>query len=217
VNADSLSLFLRAVRAWLIATALWITIPSALLYVSWSVYGKRWLTPSEFVRFAGMTAFATVAHIDTNGGPRSWKIIAESLSGTPAQIPLTFKGQAYQMPLPPHTIRKSCDRLIAGLPKGFIGGHPGQAIPSSCKGGAEFPTEIASFITTATPEQMDQYIHTTLPAAGWVFDDRLSSVWFFHNHDTRLMMKLTSYLTVSIADFSLKLMLAPDTSDLRGR
>jgi hypothetical protein len=218
VNAKSLSLlFLRAVRAWLIATALWITIPSALLYVSWAVYGKRLLTPGEFVHFAGITAFATVAHIGTNGGSRSWKIIAESLSDTPEQIPLTLAGQTYQIPLPPHTIRKSCDRLIAGLPRGFMNEPPRPTIPPSCKGGAEFPTEITSFITTATPEQMDNYIHMTLPAAGWVSDDRLSSFWFFRHRDTRLTMKLTSYLTVSIADFSLTLMPDPAPSNSSDR
>lgn len=192
-------------RAWAIATALLVSIPSVLLYISWAVYGKRLLTPGEFLHFAGITAFATVAHIDTNGGPRSWAIIGESLSDTPSQISLEFDGRNYQIPLPPHTIRQSCQRIIAGLPKGFAS----ERIPKSCIAGAEFPTESHDFITAASRTEMLRYLNTTLPAAGWESQDRLGSAWFFHSGEVRVMIISSSYLTTQLGALSLNLMPIP--------
>jgi hypothetical protein len=194
------------IRAGLIAIALWVSIPLLLLYVSLSWYGKRLFSPIELIRFAGIISFASIAHIDTNGGPRAWAIIGDSLSNSAmTQVPLKLQAQTELIPLPPRTIRKSCDRLIAGLPPGSTGQSPGPTIPKSCKAGAQFPAEYSSFITTANPGEMDQYVHQTLPAAGWVFEDRFGSAWFFRKQDTRLMMILTSYLTPFIDTFSLSL------------
>ncbi|MGB7412892.1 MAG: hypothetical protein WA902_01675 [Thermosynechococcaceae cyanobacterium] len=109
------------------------------------------------------------------------------------------------VPLPPLTIQKSCDRLITGLPPGSTGKSPGPTIPDSCKAGAEFPTEVSSFISTAAPEEMERYVQKTLPAAGWIFEDRFGSTWIFRRHNTRLMMNSTAYLTAFIGTFSLNL------------
>jgi hypothetical protein len=201
---------IRTLKACLPTITLLLAIPALVLYGSLTVYGKRLLTLNEWSRFAGIISYATVAHIDTNGGPRAWAIAGESLSGAAlSQISLESNAQAYQIPLPPNTIRESCDRLVAGLPKGFTGQSPGPTIPQSCLSGAKYPTELSSFISIASPEEMNRYTNVTLPAAGWMFEDRLGSAWFFRKRDTRLMMNLGSYLTVFIVDFSLDLTQAP--------
>lgn len=201
---------IRTVKACLLAITLLLVTPALVLYVSLAVYGKRLLTLNEWGRFAGIISFAEIAHIDTNGGPRAWAIAGESLSDAAlSQVSLESNAQTYQIPLPPNTIRKSCDRLVAGLPKGFTGESPGPSIPKSCLSGAKFPTEFSSFISIAAPEEMNRYTNVTLPAAGWMFEDRLGSAWFFRKKDTRLMMNLGSYLTVFIVDFSLDLAQAP--------
>lgn len=200
----------RASKACLLAIALLLAIPALVLYISLAVYGKRLLTPNEWSRFAGIISFATIAHVDTNGGSRAWAIAGESLSDTAlSQVSLELNAQTYQIPLPPNTIRKSCDRLVAGLPKGFAGMSHGPTIPKSCLSGAQFPTEFSSFISIAAPKEMARYTDVTLPAAGWIFEDRLGSGWFFRKKDTRLMMNLGSYLTVFIVDFSLDLTQVP--------
>jgi hypothetical protein len=205
-----LSKFVRTLKAGLLTVTLLFAIPGLMLYGSLAIYGKRLLTFNEWSRFAGIIPYATIAHFDTNGGPRAWAIAGESLSGAAlSQVSLESNAQTYQIPLPPNTIRKSCDRLVAGLPKGFAGGSPGPTIPQSCISGAKFPTEFPSFISIAAPEDMARYTDVTLPAAGWIFEDRLGSAWFFRKKDTRLMMNLGSYLTVFIVDFSLDLTQAP--------
>ncbi|MGB8703117.1 MAG: hypothetical protein WCD18_27175 [Thermosynechococcaceae cyanobacterium] len=197
---------IRAVRYGLLSIALLLLLPSLFLYVSLAVYGKRLLTLNEWSRFAGIIAFAGIAHLDTNGGPRAWAIAGESLSQAAiSKVALTVDTHVYQIPLPPNTIRKNCDRIVAGLPKGSTGGSPWYTIPQSCLSGSEFPTEGSNFITLASPEEMNRYAKVTLPAAGWAFQDRLGSAWFFRNNDTQLMMNLGSYLTIFIADFSLDL------------
>jgi hypothetical protein len=197
-------------KAGLLTIIVLLAIPALVLYGSLAVYGKRLLTPNEWGRLAGIISFATIAHMNTNGGPRAWAIAGESLSDAAlSQIPLELNAQTHQIPLPPNTIRQSCDRLVAGLPKGFAGMSHGPTIPKSCLSGAQFPTEFSSFISIAVPEEMARYTDVTLPAAGWIFEDRLGSVWFFRKKDTRLMMNLGSYLTVFIVDFSLDLTQAP--------
>jgi hypothetical protein len=189
---------------------LMLSLPALCLYISLAVYGKRLPTLNEWSRFAGVIAFASVVHLDTNGGPRAWAIAGESLSHAAlSQVSLKLDAQTYLIPLPPNTIRKSCDRLVAGLPKGSTGNSPWPTIPKSCSSGAEFPTELSSFITFANPDEMNRYTNVTLPAAGWTFKDRLGSVWVYQNHEAQLMMNLGSYLTVYIADFSLDLNLVP--------
>jgi hypothetical protein len=167
-------------------------------------------TLNEWGRFAGVIAFASVAHADTNGGPRAWAIAGESLSNAAlSQVSLKLDAQTYLIPLPPNTIRKSCGLWVAGLPKDSTDKSPWPTIPKSCSSGAEFPTEFSSFITFANPDEMNRYTNVTLPAAGWTFKDRLGSVWVYQNHEARLMMNLGSYLTVYIVDFSLDLNRAP--------
>jgi hypothetical protein len=200
----------RTVKNWLLAITLLLSLPALCLYISLAVYGKRLPTLNEWSRFAGVIAFAGVAHLDTNGGPRAWAIAGESLSNAAlSQVSLKLDAQTYLIPLPSHTIRKSCDRWVAGLPKGSTGNSPWPAIPKSCSFGAEFPVELFSFISFANSDEMNRYTNVTLPAAGWTFKDRLGSAWVYQNHEAQLMMNLGSYLTVYIADFSLDLSLAP--------
>jgi hypothetical protein len=201
---------MHAVRGWLLATILVCLFPALMLYASLTVYGKRLLTPIDWGRFAGIILLAEIAHMDTNGGPRAWAIAGESLSSAAlSHVSLRLNAHTYQIPLPPNTIRKSCDRLIAGLPQGSTGESPGSTIPKSCLSGAEFPPEFSSFITMAAPSEMERYTNVTLPAAGWIFQDRLGSTWIFRKNETQLMMDLGSYLTVFIADFSLSLNQTP--------
>lgn len=200
-------LCLRTVRAWLIAVALLVSVPSLLLYTSLSINGKRLLTPHEFVRFTGILSFASIANIDTNGGPRAWSIIGDSVSDKAiSQASLELESKTYTVPLPPYTIKKGCDAFQPVLGRGSRLVES----PPSCSAGSEFPTEFSSFITTATPRQMDRYITQTLPAAGWINDDRLGSAHFFRKGDRRLMMNLRAYLTVFIADFELEIMPVPE-------
>jgi hypothetical protein len=200
----------RTVKACLLTITLLLVTPALVLYVSLAMYGKRLLPLNEWGRFAGIISFATIAHMDTNGGPRAWAIAGESLSDAAlSQVSLELNTQTYEIPLPPNTIRQSCDRLVAGLPKGFTGQSHGPTIPKSCLSSAKFPTEVSGFISIAAPEEMARYTDVTLPAAGWIFEDRMGSAWFFRKQDTRLMMGLGSYLTVFIVDFSLDLTQAP--------
>ena len=201
---------MRGIRPWLLVITLLFSLPALLLYLSLAVKAKRLLTLSEWGRFAGIILFAEIAHLNENGGPRAWAIAGESLSNAAlAQVSLELNDQSYQIPLPPNTIRKSCDRLIAGLPQGFDEDSHGPTIPKSCRSGAEFPTEYQSFITTAPPNEVNRYTSITLPTAGWTFEDRLGSAWIFRKKETRLMMDLGSYLTAFIADFSMDLTSVP--------
>jgi hypothetical protein len=216
VKDKGLGMMRRTVKACLLAIPLLLVTPALVLYVSLCVYGKRLLPFNDWGRFAGIISFAGIAHMDTNGGPRAWAIAGESLSDAAlSQVSLESNAQTYEIPLPPNTIRQSCDRLVAGLPKGFTGRSPGRTIPKSCLSGAKFPTECSSFISIAAPEEMARYTDVTLPAAGWIFEDRLGSGWFFRKKDTRLMMGLGSYLTVFIVDFSLDLTPAPPKNKQR--
>jgi hypothetical protein len=208
----------RTVKACLLTMTLLLATPALALYVSLAVQGKRLLSFNEWGRFAGIISFAGIAHMDTKGGPRAWAIAGESLSDAAlSQVSLESNAQTYEIPLPPNTIRQSCDRLIAGLPKGFTGKSPGPTIPKSCLSGAKFPTEVSGFISIAAPEEMARYTDRTLPAAGWIFEDRLGSAWFFRKKDTRLMMGLGSYLTVFIVDFSLDLTQVPRKNKQRSK
>jgi hypothetical protein len=208
----------RTVKAYLLAMTLLLVTPALVLYVSLCVYGKRLLPLNDWGRFAGIISFAGIVHMDTNGGQRAWAIASESLSNAAlSQVSLESNAQTYQIPLPPNTIRQSCDRLIAGLPKGFASMSHGPPIPRSCLSGAKYPTEFPRFISIATPEEMNRYTDVTLPAAGWIFEDRLGSAWFFRKKDTRLMMDLGSYLTVFIADFGLDLTQAPRKNKQRSK
>lgn len=201
-----MSQIIRKIRNYLFSMVLLFSVPLILFYSSLSLAGKRFLTINEWVQFTKILLAAGIIHLDENGGPRAWAIIREGLShDAKAQVVLKFQGETYQIPLPPYTIRKSCDRLVAGLPKGFNGKGPGPTIPQSCLSGEEFPTEFSSFITTASADQMNHYIYQTLPKAGWMADDRIGSVWVFRRKNTRLLMNLGSYLTVFIADFNLSL------------
>jgi hypothetical protein len=201
---------MHAVRTWLLAFTLLLSLPALFLYISLAGYGKRQLTLEEWGRFAEVIAFASVAHLDTNGGPRAWAIAGESLSNAALpHVSIKLDTQTYLIPLPPNTIRKNCDRLVAGLPKGSTSSSPWPKIPKSCSAGVEFPAEFSSFITFANPDEMNRYTNVTLPAAGWTFKNRLGSVWVYQNHEAQLMMNLGSYLTVYIPDFSLDLNRAP--------
>ena len=201
---------MRGIRPWLLVITLLFSLPALLLYLSLAVKAKRLLTLSEWGRFAGIILFAEIAHLNENGGPRAWAIAGESLSNAAlTEVSLKANPQTYQIPLPPNTIRKSCNRLIAGLPQGFKEESPGSTIPKSCLSGAKFPTEYQSFITAASPNEVNRYTSITLPAAGWTFTDRFGSAWVFQKNETRLMIDLGSYLTVFIADFSVDLSSVP--------
>ncbi len=196
---------MHAMKNCLLGITLLLTIPGLLFYFSLVVSGKRFPTLNEWWRFAVVVSLAEIAHWDANGGPRAWAIASDSMSNPVSQVSLVSEGQIYPLPLPPNTIRKSCDRLVAGLPKGFTGKSPEPTIPKSCLAGAHYPTEISSFISIADPDEIAQYINKTLPAAGWFYEDRLGSAWFFRKNENRLMLNWGSYLTFFISDLSLDL------------
>ena len=199
----------RLVRALILALCVWTGLGLLLaiaVYSSLSVRARRPLSWPESQRFAQILVWAGLGHW---AAPRAYGILADSLSDAAvSQTTLTLADQSYVLPLPPYTLRKSCDRFLAGLPKQWQE-LQGLKPPPSCLAGAAFPTEYAAFITVASEAEFEQYVTKTLPQAGWVFEDRYGAAGLFRKGEVRLTMGAGSYLTVWIDDFEMMLQSVP--------
>jgi hypothetical protein len=113
------------------------------VYASLAFRAKRFLPPQDIGHFAWTLAFATVLHSDTAGGPRALSIISDAISEQAVtQASVKADGKNVTLPLPPYTIRASCDRIIRRLPK-----DPTSQGPPSCQAGTSFPRESQYFLT----------------------------------------------------------------------
>ncbi len=204
----------RLVRALILTLCVWTGLGLLLaiaVYSALSGNAQRPLSWPESQRFAQILVWAGLGHW---AAPRAYGILADSLSDAAVtHTTLTLADQSYVLPLPPYTLRKSCDRLVAGLPKQWQTwqrqGTPGPQPPPSCLAGAVFPTEYAAFLTVASEAEFEQYVTETLPQAGWVYEDRYGAAWVFCNGEVSLTMIAGSYLTVLIDDFELMLQAVP--------
>lgn len=188
------------------------------IYAIFAVRARRLLPIRDVGHFVWTWAIASVVHADTAGGERSFAIISEAISEQAVtQASVKVESKSVTLPLPPYTIRASCDLIIKGLPKELDPKLPGPKAPPSCKTAASFPTESQYFLTlTSGGDFYQQYLEKTLPEAGWVKSDRLGGAVFYikKGHTRRMMIAVGSYLTANIIGFTIKELDGPNIGDI---
>jgi hypothetical protein len=172
------------------------------IYISIALRAKRFLPLQDVGHFVWTLAIASLVHYDSAGGPRAFSIISDAVSTQAVtQTAVKVEGKRVTLPLPPYTIRASCDRIIRRLPK-----DPTSQGPPSCQAGASFLKESQYFLTLTSGENFYQrYLEKTLPEAGWVQSDRLGGAIFYikKGHTLKIMMLVGSYLTGNIVQFTI--------------
>ena len=65
------------------------------------------------------------------------------------------------------------------------------------------PSHINSYITLATPEQLDAYYSNVLPEAGWELSDRMGSTRIYTQNTARLFVSDSFYMGTRITQLNL--------------
>ena len=151
-----------------------------LAYVVLSSFARRPLNPSEFWIFAAAVLRATPAHLGSSNPLETLRLGGAAL-GAPAQTAaLSTSDQTYTIPLPPRTVQVE----------------------------SPYP-QVHRFITFATPEERHQYLHSTLPQAGWRYREQLGSMHALEGRDLLLSVQSTFYVGTRVGELRISLQARP--------
>lgn len=174
-----------------------------------SLKAKRSLSTSEMLYYTGIVASNTAETVlfHRNGsGFKTFGIIADAISDRAiAQTTLVVGQEKQVLPLPPHTILASCDRISAyilplELEADATTNPYGLEVPYSCKVGAAYPREIKFFLTLTPLSQMEPYFTTTLPNQGWSFErDHPGAASTFRKGNLRILLQKSPYFGAEIS------------------
>jgi hypothetical protein len=128
-----------------------------LLYIAFSVtlgayallsgFARRPLNPSEAWTFAVAVLRATPAHLGGSNPVETLRLGGTAFGSPTGAALFSTAGGAYTIPLPPRTVRVESAHA-----------------------------QSQRFITFATPTERQEYLHATLPQAGWRYREQLGSM-----------------------------------------
>lgn len=145
-------------------------------YAVLSGFAGRPLSPSELGIFAAAVLRAAPAHLG-GSDPVETLRLGGAAFGSPADtVVLTADGRAYTVDLPPRTAR------------------------------AESPHPPARrFVTFATAEELDEYLRSTLPRAGWSYREQLGSMHALERGDLLLSVQSRFHVGTRVRELSIGL------------
>lgn len=149
---------------------------TALAYVVLSSFARRPLSPSESWIFAAAVLRATPAHL-SDSNPLETLRLGGAAFGSPAEAVVLFAaGRTYTIPLPPRTVRAEST-----------------------------PAPTQRFITFATPEERHEYLHSTLPQAGWSYREQLGSMHALERGELFLAVQSTFFVGTRVGELRISL------------
>jgi len=151
-----------------------------LAYAVLSGFARRPLSPADAWTFAAAVLRATPAHLG-GSNPVETLRLGGAAFGSPTRATLiSVAGEAHTIPLPPRTARaESAD------------------------------AQSQRFITFATPRELEEYLRSTLPRAGWRYREQLGSMHALERGNHILSVQSTFYVGTRVGQLRISLRARP--------
>ncbi len=177
-------------RKWFLVP---IGIVSVTLFTGYTLFtmsARRPLSLSESLIFSSALLRAAPSSIlDKENWSAAFGLARHALAAPVSTDSVVVGGRRYDVPLPTHSFRDSKrDSNPSGNGNGFAKRNS---------------SALHTYITFATPEQLDAYYSTTLPEAGWEFSDRMGGARMYRKNTARLVIGDSYYRGTRINQLAL--------------
>ena len=160
----------------------WFILPIGILsvtiltgYTLFTMSARRPLLLSKSLIFSSALLRAVPSSIlDQENWSAAFGLARHALAAPVSTDIVVVGGRRYDVPLPTHSFRDSKrDSNASGNRNGFAKRNS---------------SALHTYITFATPEQLDAYYMNTLPEAGWEFSDRMGGARMYRKNTARLVI-----------------------------
>jgi hypothetical protein len=179
-------------RKWFLVPIGIVSITLLSGYALLAMSARHPLSLSKFPIFSsGLLPIAPSSILNKEKWSAAFGLASQTLSAPVSRDSLVVAGQRYDVPLPDSSFR---NRDRTSRPYSTENGNGvGQRNTSA----------LHTYITFATPEQLDAYYSKTLPEAGWEFSDRLGGARFYRKNTARLFVSDSFYRGTRISQLNL--------------
>ncbi len=177
-------------RKWFLVPIGVVSITLLSGYALFGMSANRPLSLSKSPIFSsGLPRVAPSSIFNKEKWSAAFGLASQTLTASPVSTDsLVVSGQRYDVPLPDSSFRNR-DRPYS---------------TENGNGVAQRNTSaLHTYITFATPEQLDAYYSKTLPEAGWVFSDRMGGARFYRKNTARLFVSDSFYRGTRITQLNL--------------
>jgi hypothetical protein len=175
-------------RKWFLVPIGIVSVTLLTGYTLFTMSARRPLSLSESLIFSSALLRAAPSSIlDKENWSAAFGLARHALAAPVSTDSVVVAGRRYDVPLPTHSFRDSKrDSNASG--NGFAKRNS---------------SALHTYITFATPEQLDAYYRTTLPEAGWEFSDRMGGARMYRKNTARLVIGDSYYRGTRINQLAL--------------
>lgn len=160
------------------------SIVGAMLVGSYALFAFstwRLLSPSESLIISSALLRALPSSTASENWLSAVGLARQAIASPVSNDSLAIAGQRYNVPLPTYSVLSP----------------EGDCIEDS--------SAARTYITFATPEQLDAYYTTTLPEVGWKYVEQMGAARLFTNNTTQLIITQHFYLGTEISELTLSI------------